>query len=148
MITTEERATLKQIIANYSIASDAKDVQAHMQYYAENGYIDGGMRSKPKNAGMEEDLTQMFAMEGTLKRHFAMNHRFSRDQDAVVVDYLLLVVEGEQFPNVIATAEVKDKFIKENGEWKIAVHSINIDPAMFNLLKQQDTGIDSDAFNA
>jgi hypothetical protein len=45
-------------------------------------------------------------------------------------------------------SEVKDRFIKEEGEWKIAVHSINIDPAMFNLLKQQHTGIDSDAFNA
>ncbi len=147
MITTEVKTTLKEIIAQYSIASDAKDVQGHLQYYAEEGYIDGGMKSRPKNGGMEEDLAQMFAMEGTLKRHFAMNFRFSNDGETIVVDYLLLVVEGEQLPGVIATAEVQDRFIKENGEWKVARHSINIDPAMFNLLKQQDTGIDSDAFN-
>jgi ketosteroid isomerase-like protein len=147
MVTTEVKTTLKEIIALYSIASDAKDVDGHMQYYAEEGYIDGGMKSRTKRAGMKEDLAHMFAMEGTLKRHLAMNHRFSEHGDQVIVDYLLLVVEGEQLPAVIATAEVQDTFIQEHGEWKVLKHSIQIDPAMFNLLSQQDTGIDAGVFN-
>lgn len=95
---------------------------------------------------MPEDLARMFAMEGTLKRHFALNHRFSEEGENVNVDYLLLVVEAEILPNVIATAQVQDFFTLEKGEWKILKHLVNIDPAMFNLLKQQETGIDSNVF--
>jgi ketosteroid isomerase-like protein len=147
MLTTELKVRLQEIIAEYCIATDAKDVSAHMAYYAEKGFIDGGMKSRPRNAGMAEDLTQMFAMEGTLKRHLALNHRFSKEGDNIVVNYLLLVIEGELLPAVIATAQVQDIFTQENGEWKILKHTVQIDPAMFNLLKQQNTGIDSNVFN-
>ena len=146
MISVETKIALQEIIAQYSIASDAKDVQGHLQYYAKEGYIDGGMQSRRRDVGMAEDLAQMFAMEGTLKRHFGMNYRYSALEDGVAVDYLLLVVEGETLPGVIATATVRDEFIQEDGTWKIRKHTINIDPAMFNLLQQQDTGINADAF--
>ena len=76
-----------------------------------------------------------------------MNHRFSQQGQNIVVDYLLLVVEGEQLPAVIATAQVQDIFTQEDGDWKVLKHTIQIDPAMFNLLNQQDTGIDAEAFS-
>lgn len=147
MITSELKVNLQETIANYCLTSDNKDVQAHMAFYAKNGFIDGGMRSRPKTEGMAEDLAQMFAMEGTLKRHLALNHRFSQEGEHIRVDYLLLVVEGELLPNVIATAQVQDIFTLEDGEWKILKHLVTIDPAMFNLLNKQDTGIDSNVFN-
>lgn len=97
---------------------------------------------------MVEDLAQMFAMEGTLKRHLAMNFIFEQQNEKIKVKYLLLVIEGDTSPAVIATAQVEDIFIQEKGEWKIELHTVKIDPAMFNLLKSQDTGIDSKVFHS
>jgi alpha-amylase/alpha-mannosidase (GH57 family) len=136
MVTTEQKLQLMEIIAGYSLASDKKDVQGHMAYYAEDGFIDGGMKTGTKKTTMAADLKQIFEMEGTLKRHFCLNHQFSKVGDEIHVEYLLLVVEGEQLPGVLATGIIKDVFIQVNGEWKIKQHNINIDPAMFNLMKQ------------
>jgi len=136
MITTEERLHIMEQIAGYSLASDNKDVEAHMAYYTDEGYIDGGMKTGPKNTNMAEDLQQIFAMEGTLKRHFAMNYMFKKVGNEIHVDYLLMVVEGEQLPGVMATGQIHDEFVKVGEVWKLKKHQINIDPAMFNLMKQ------------
>ncbi|MGD1842941.1 MAG: nuclear transport factor 2 family protein [Thermonemataceae bacterium] len=136
MVTIEEKLTLMELIAGYCLASDNKDVQAHIAYYAEEGYITGGMTTSPKKDAMAEELAEIFAMEGTLKRHLAMNHQFKKVGNEIHVDYLLLVVEGEQLPEVIATAMTHDEFIQEKGTWKIKLHRNVIDPAMFNLMKK------------
>jgi hypothetical protein len=136
MVTTEEKLHLMELIAGYSLASDNKDVSAHMAYYSPDGYIDGGMKTGTRSTTMATDLAQIFAMEGTLKRHFALNHQFSKAGNDIHVDYLLLVVEGEQLPGVLASAQIHDEFIRIENEWKLKKHLINIDPAMFNLMKQ------------
>ncbi len=136
MVTVKEKTHLTELIAGYCLASDNKDVEEHLSYYAQDGYITGGVTTGPKRGSMAKDLEKIFAMEGTLKRHLAMNHRFQRVGDAIHVDYLLLVVEGEQLPDVIATAMTHDEFIQESEEWKIKIHSNVIDPAMFNLMKK------------
>jgi hypothetical protein len=136
MITIEEKLQLMEIIAGYSLASDNKDVEAHIAYYTDDGFIDGGMKTGTKSSTMAEDLKQIFAMEGTLKRHFALNHQFSTVANEIHVKYLLLVVEGEQLPSVMATGQIHDEFVLVNNQWKLKKHLIQIDPAMFNLMKQ------------
>ncbi|MEM9981955.1 MAG: nuclear transport factor 2 family protein [Bacteroidota bacterium] len=138
MVTTEEKVHLMELIAGYSLASDNKDVEAHVAYYTEEGFIEGGMSTGPKNGSMAKDLEKIFEMEGTLKRHFAMNHLFKKVGEDIQVDYLLLVVEGERMPGVVATAMIQDIFTRENDAWKIKRHSINIDPAMFNAMEQSE----------
>ena len=51
MISARTKADLQEIVAKYCLASDQKDVPAHMEFYAQEGYIDGGMRSRPRNGG-------------------------------------------------------------------------------------------------
>lgn len=136
MLSTQDKLELTELVAGYSLASDRKDVAGHMAYYTEDGFIDGDMTTSKKNENMAEDLAGIFAMEGTLKRHLAMNFMFAGDENKAIVDYLLLVIEGETMPAVMATSVIQDEMVKVDDEWKVKRHHIKVDPAMFNMMKQ------------
>jgi hypothetical protein len=75
-------------------------------------------------------LLQMFAMEGTQKRHLATNHVFGNaDDGTLAVSYVLTVLEAETEPGVVATAWVADTFRLVGDRWLVEEHAIAIDPS-------------------
>jgi len=66
-----------------------------------------------------------------------ISHRFSHDDHSVDVHYLLLVIEGETMPGVVATSRIHDTFRNEHGAWLVVRHIVKIDPAMWKALNSK-----------
>lgn len=128
-VPAETQAQIIETIARYNNASDTRDVEAHLAAYTETGRIVGGMGSTGGGKdGLRQVLPDMFAMEGTAKRHLATNHVFDQIDDTTIrVDYVLTVLEAETAPAVVATAWVTDTFHHQSGTWLVDEHAIAID---------------------
>lgn len=128
-VPAETTAQLVETIARYNNASDTRDVEAHVAAYTETGRIVGAMGSTEGGKdGLRQVLPDMFAMEGTAKRHLATNHVFDQVNDTTIrVDYVLTVLEAETAPAVVATAWVSDTFRHQGGVWLVDEHAISID---------------------
>lgn len=136
LLTADDRFAILDVIAQYNLAADEKDVEATLAYYTEDGHIDGDMSTGRGKAAMRKDLPDIFATEVTLKRHIASNFRFGeRRGDEVEVKYILLVIEGGVAPLTVATSIITDSYQLANGEWKIARHHVAVDPSAKWMVK-------------
>jgi len=137
-----DRLEMLQAIARYNRAADERDVEAYVAEFTQDGVIEGHMTTAPGRDGLRADLPGLFAMEGTLKRHLSVNHVVSGDGDgdAATVRSMLLVVEGEGEPEVVATAQITDDMRRVDGRWLVARHHVDIDPGMFVAMKASGGG--------
>lgn len=135
-LTAEDRFEILDIIAQYNLAADEKNVEATIAFYTEDGYIDGDMSTGKGKEAMRQDLPDIFATEVTLKRHIASNIRFQkRIGDEVEVGYVLLVMEGGIAPLTVATSMITDVYRLVDGEWKVAKHHVAVDPSARWMVK-------------
>ncbi len=137
MLQVNDKLEILEAIARYNKAADERDVEATVALYTTDGFIEGDFSTAKGHEGLRQDLPQIFAMEGTLKRHISTNHFFEESADTAVVHSVLIVLEGESFPGVGATAIIRDEFRKEEGRWKVASHRVTIDPAMFHAMNSK-----------
>lgn len=129
MLSADDKLAILDTIARYNIAADKRDVDAMIDLYTEDGYIEGDFQVRAGEA-FGEDLRKIFEMEGTLKRHVSTNHIIEGDGDRAVVDSLLIVFEGETAPAVGATVVIRDELRKIDGRWLVARHHVVIDPSV------------------
>lgn len=129
MIASATRTEIVETVSRYNNASDVRDVEAHLSAYTEHGRIVGSMGStEGGKEGLREVLPQMFAMEGTAKRHLATNHVFDAiDDDTIAVSYILTVLEAETAPGIVATSWVTDTFRRVDDHWRVDEHAIAVD---------------------
>ncbi len=116
-LATDDKLQIIEIIARYNYAADTRDVEATLAEYTEGGRIEGDFQTGEGKTAMREDLPKIFEMEGTLKRHLALNHRFESDG-------------GETQPAVGATSLIRDEFLKADGKWLVRRHHVKIDPSL------------------
>lgn len=136
LLTADDRFAILDVIAQYNLAADEKDVETTLTFYTEDGYIDGDMNTGRGKDAMREDLPDIFATEVTLKRHLASNVRFAERQgDEVEVSYILLVIEGGVAPLTVATSIVTDTYRLVDGVWKVAHHHVAVDPSAKWMVK-------------
>ena len=137
--TPDDRFAILDLIAAYNFAADAKDVEATVALYTEDGVIEGDMSTPPGHAGLRAGLPDIFASEPGLKRHLANNVEFLSVDDAtgeVEVRYILLVMEASLVAMSIATSVVTDRFRRVGeGTWKVAHHHIAVDPSARWMVK-------------
>ena len=129
-LSVEDRLEIMDVVARYNIAADEKDVEATLEHYAEDGWIEGFFSTGKGKEAMRRDLPAIFEGEGTLKRHLAPNLVIEGDEGGARVRYVLLVVEGEERPMVGATARITDEMVKADGRWLISRHLIDVDPSI------------------
>lgn len=135
-LAADDRFAILDLIAQYNIAADEKDVEATLAFYTEDGYIHGDMSTGRGKEAMRKDLPDIFAAEVTLKRHIASNFRFGeRQMDEVEVTYILLVIEAGIAPLTVATSIVTDTCRLVDGTWKIAHHHVAVDPSARWMVK-------------
>lgn len=135
-LTAEDRFAILDIIAQYNLAADEKDVEATIALYTEDGYIGGDMSTGKGKDVMRRDLPDIFATEVTLKRHIASNVRFKeRNGNEVEVGYILLVIEGGVAPLTVATSMISDTYRLVDDEWKVAKHHVAVDPSAKWMVK-------------
>ena len=128
-LSAEDRFAILDVIAQYNLAADEKDVEATLALYTEDGQIGGDMSTRKGKDAMRQDLPDIFAAEVTLKRHIASNIQFKeRNGDEVEVSYILLVIEGGIVPLTVATAIITDNCRLVSEDWKVAKHHVAIDP--------------------
>jgi ketosteroid isomerase-like protein len=128
MLSANDKLAILDTIARYNLAADKRDVEATVNLYTDDGYIDGDFQARAGEA-FGEDLRKIFEMEGTLKRHVSTNHIIEGEGDQAVVDSLLTVFEGETAPAVLATVVIHDELRKVDGHWLVARHHVAIDPS-------------------
>jgi hypothetical protein len=141
MLSATDRFEILDLIHRYNWLADVRDVPATLAEYTSDGAITGDFAAGP-GARFADDLTRVFAGEGTLKRHVACNVRFAAPDpgvpelamEAVAADYLLLVLEAGGPPAVGATSVVRDEFRRIDGRWKVHRHHVRIDPGLRDLL--------------
>ncbi|MGB3789538.1 MAG: nuclear transport factor 2 family protein [Phormidesmis sp.] len=128
-LSAEDRFAILDVIAQYNLAADEKDVEATLALYTEDGQIGGDMSTGKGKDAMRQDLPDIFAAEVTLKRHIASNIQFKeRNGDKVEVGYILLVIEGGIVPLTVATSIITDNYRLVGEEWKVAKHHVAVDP--------------------
>lgn len=137
MLSPEDRFAILDVIYAYNLAADKKDVEATLEHYVDEGYIDGDMSTGKGKAAMRKDLPSIFAAEVTLKRHIANNVRFlSVDESGdVTVQYVLLVMEAKAAPVSIATSIITDRFRRVDDTFKLLHHHVAVDPSARWLVK-------------
>lgn len=128
-LTPQDRFDILDLIARYNRAADDRDVEGTLAVYSDDGAIEGDFQAGP-GSSFRDALMAIFESEGTLKRHVSVNHAFHEVADGVAVQSLLVVVEGESAPAVVATATVRDQFRREQGLWKLHRHHVQIDPSL------------------
>ncbi|ANU07727.1 nuclear transport factor 2 family protein [Paraurantiacibacter namhicola] len=115
-----------ETLARANRASDEKDVQGAARCYTDDGFIEGDMQAAQDS--FEQDLQQIYDNEPGLKRHVGSGHIFTDHDESVLVESLLTVLEGDDAPSVVATAQIEDEVRLVDGEWKIARHRVEMDP--------------------
>lgn len=143
-LSADDRFAILDVIYAYNIAADEKNVEATLEHYVEEGWIDGDMETGKGKDAMRKDLPKIFAAEVTLKRHIANNVRFEPQQDAneVTLSYVLLVMEAKAAPISIATSIVTDRFRRVGDAWKIVHHHVEVDPSARWLVKAGEKVVD------
>lgn len=144
-LSADERFAILDVIYAYNLAADEKDVEETLKYYVEEGRIEGDMETGQGKDAMRADLPKIFKSEVTLKRHIAINVRFTAQSNAdeVTVKYILFVMEAKAAPISIATSIVTDQFRKTNGEWKVVLHRVEVDPSARWLVKGGQKAMDA-----
>lgn len=132
-IAADDRFEILDVIARYNRAADDKDVEGTVALYTPDGFISGDFKAGPGES-FGAELSAIFAMEQTLKRHVSVNPIFEHSGDGVAVHSLLVVVEGERAPAVGATARIHDEFVRYQGEWRLRSHKVTIDPSLRAML--------------
>lgn len=128
MVTTGDKLEIIEVLAGANRAADEKDVEKHASYYIEGGTIEGDMQASGSGDDFRSDLRSIFEGEPGLKRHVGSGHLFEQDGDKVVVKSLLTVLEGDDAPSVVATADITDELVRADSGWKIARHTVCMDP--------------------
>ena len=135
-LTAEDRFDILDIIAQYNLAADEKNVEATIAFYTEDGCIEGDMSTGKGRDAMRQDLPEIFAAEVTLKRHIASNIQFkARNENEVEVGYVLLVMEAGVAPLTVATSMITDTYRLVGEEWKVAKHHVAVDPSARWMVK-------------
>lgn len=128
MLSIEDRVAINELLARYYLANDNKDVNAALACCTPDATIDGDFTMSSDQ--QEEDLERIYQGEPGLKRHLMLNPIVLEvSEEQVSMQHMMLVVEASVFPKVIATSKVHDIFKKVESEWKIHVHTIEIDPS-------------------
>lgn len=137
-LTVEDRLDIVELINRYNTLADERDVEGTLACYTDDGQITGDFSTGEGKEAMRADLPAIFEAEGTLKRHLAVNHQLSGEDESAEAKYVLAVLEGESIPSVGATAIVTDELQKVEGEWLVRRHNVDIDPAMFAAMAQME----------
>ena len=127
MLSAEDRFAILDVLAAANRAADAKDVPGTKRFYAEAGRIEGDMQAPTDGMGFDDALTAIYEGEPGLKRHVGTNHTFEGNTDRAVVLSILTVFEGDEAPAIVATADIRDELVRENGAWRIARHVVTMD---------------------
>ena len=128
MVTTGDKLEIIEVLAGANRAADDKDVDRHASFYIEGGTIEGDMQASGNREDFRSELKSIFDGEPGLKRHVGSGHLFEQDGDKVVVKSLLTVLEGDGAPSVVATADITDELVRAEDGWKIARHTVCMDP--------------------
>lgn len=123
-LSADDKLAILDTIARYNIAADKRDVEATIDLYTDDGYIDGFFQARAGRA-FGEDLKSIFEGEAnTLNRHVSVNHVIAGDSDRAVVDSLLIVFQGDMPAAVRGTVVIRDELRKVEGRWLVARHHI------------------------
>ncbi|MFN2100771.1 nuclear transport factor 2 family protein [Altererythrobacter sp. MF3-039] len=136
MLNATDKLAILEVLAAANRTADEKDVEGHANYYTDGGVIEGDMQASGDASQFRNDLKDIFDGEPGLKRHVGTSHIFEEDGDRVVVDSLLLVYEGDDAPTVVATADITDELVRDDGSWKIARHKVLMDPGTKKAMAQ------------
>ncbi|WP_234035166.1 nuclear transport factor 2 family protein [Aurantiacibacter sediminis] len=124
-----------ETLARTNRAADEKNVSETAKYYTDDGFIEGDMQASA--GSFESELKQIYDNEPGLKRHVGTNHIFTDNGDTVLVNSLLTVLDGEEQPSVVATADIEDELTHSDGMWKIVRHRVEMDPATKKMMAEQ-----------
>ena len=127
-LTADDRFAILDVLAAANRAADEKDVAGMMAWYAEGSSIEGDMQASGDRSAFAEGLETIFQNEPGLKRHIGSGHLFEAEGDKAVVRSLLTVFEGDDAPTLVATADIRDELVREDGGWRIARHVVTMDP--------------------
>ena len=124
----EDRLALKELVDEFSILADKKDVAAQMNLFTENATVES-FRNGVSNSmltGKEEIGNAFFNFLSLFETVYHINGQQSveiKDNKAAGISYCLVVLIGEQDGQKMKTTlgvSYEDEYIKQNGKWLIA----------------------------
>lgn len=139
-IAVADQLALHDILARIDHAVDEGDWDTYVRHFSERGTLDSGFAGAVE--GRAAIRAWLVANEANTsgKRHVATNVILDAEGERVVARSYLTVVEREDIPRVVATAKIRDVFVREAGEWKIALHEVRVDPGMIKAWQAAQAG--------
>lgn len=124
----EDRLALKELVDEFSILADKKDVAAQMNLFTENATVESFRNgvSNSKLTGKEEIGNAFSNFLSLFETVYHINGQQTVDiknNKAAGTSYCLVVLIGEQDGQKMKTTlgvSYEDEYIKQNGKWLIA----------------------------
>ena len=129
MINTGDRITIQELIAQYNIAIDNKNIDEWINTWTDDGVWTttfGEAKGKTELNNMINQITNEFASG---KRHLSTNIviKDAPNNMAIAKSYLT-VIEAHRSPEVVASGTYSDTLKKNNtGAWKFFQRKLDID---------------------
>lgn len=130
-LSIEDRLTIHELLARLDHAVDSQDWDAYLALFTADASLDPGFA--PPVSGPPAIRAFLVASEGSTrgKRHVASNIVVDGQGSGATARSYLTVIEREDIPSVVATAVIEDHLVKGEDGWRVAKHSVRVDPGMF-----------------
>lgn len=127
-LSADDRILIAELVIRADNAASSRDVDAYLALFTDDAAISGDMGDHPGKTALRTSLPEIWAAEGTRKRHLTSNIEIAGTSDQATTDSVLLIVEVVSQPTIVTTASVHHEVRRVAGRWLIAARRITLDP--------------------
>jgi hypothetical protein len=129
-LTALDKIEIMETSARLDNSLDKEDLKGFVGVFTAKGVLEVGGNKSTGPAEIEQAFHYMLNNFARGRRHIVTNEIITGNQTEAKMESYLNVVNREDFGRR-GSAIQHDVFVKENGQWKIAHRTIEIDPSFF-----------------